>query len=556
MKKGLAPKSGAMFCAIRFCLFRVTLAVLAGLAFTTMAQPANDNFANRIVLTGDNLTVSGSLSNATSEAGEPLLPGISSGQTAWWTWTAPSNGIVSLSVSGTGFAPLLTVYTGSDLADLSLVASNLYQMCYSDGVCGCHWREYNELTLHVARGQAYQISVDSAIITDASFPNELSSSPVFTTNVIAGGDLQLGLQFTAAPANDDFDNAINLMGTRTQIASSNAGATKQLGEPDPLGNPGGSSVWYTWTAPATGRVSLSTNNVPPYLPPSSTEGSSSTITIISEGPGLSCGSETNENPLPQFFPLLAAYTGTAVNALTPADCLLMGLSAYPYAVEFDAVKGQTYQIAFDGNMGTTGDITLYLSLTKPASNDNFKNRIPLHGINVAVTGFNAGATSEPGEPALPGSVGKSVWWSWITPVSGTATIDLTGSDYTFPVGVFTGSTLANLTGVATNSGGVSFAAVQGQTYQIAVDDSAGLTGEIKFTLQIPPVELPLMQSRSSGKLTVLEYGASPGEVVLLQSSSDGSNWKNVKTATARQHQVSFTVGGNGSGTLYRALVVD
>jgi hypothetical protein len=110
--------------------------------------------------------------------------------------------------------------------------------------------------------------------------------------------------------------------------------------------------------------------------------------------------------------------------------------------------------------------------------------------------------------------------------------------------------------VATNSGGVSFAAVQGQTYQIAVDDSSGLTGEIKFTLQIPPVELPLIQTRSSGNTTLLEYSASPGEVVLLQSSSDGSNWKNVKTATAHQHQVSFTVGGSRSGILYRALVVD
>ncbi len=548
MNKGFQPKSGATLRSVHFWLFCIALSVFAGLARTTMAQPANDNFANRIILTGDNLTVSGSLSNATSEANEPLLPGISSGQTAWWTWIAPSNGIVSLSITGTGFEPLLTVYAGSDLTDLSLVASNIYQVCYSDGDCGCHWRERGGTTFHVARGQAYQISVDSLIFTDAS-------PGAFTTNVIAGGNLQLGLQFTPAPANDDFDNRITLKGTRTRIASSNAGATKQSGELDHLGNPGGSSVWYTWTAPATGRVSLSTNNIPQYLPSSSTDGQGyGLIDILIISP--SCGMETNMNPLPQFFPLLAAYTGTAVDALAPADCLPMGLSAYPYATEFDAVKGQTYQIAFDGNMGTTGDITLYLALTKPASNDNFKNRISLHGINVAVTGYNAGATSEQGEPALPGSVGKSVWWSWTAPVSGTATIDLGGSDYTFPIGVFTGTTPANLAGVATNAGLVTFAAVQGQTYQIAIDDSSGLTGEIKFTLQIPPVELPLIQMRSSGNLTLLDYSASPGQVILLQSSSDGSTWKNVKTATAHQHQVSFTVRGNGSGTLYRALVVD
>ena len=33
---------------------------------------------------------------------------------------------------------------------------------------------------------------------------------------------------------------------------SNVGATKEPGEPDHAGDPGGASVWYTWTAPADG----------------------------------------------------------------------------------------------------------------------------------------------------------------------------------------------------------------------------------------------------------------------------------------------------------------
>lgn len=543
----------------------IVLAVLASLAVTAMAQPVNDNFANRILLTGESLAVSGSLSNTTPETGEPSLPGISSGQTAWWSWTAPSNGIVSLSINGTGFEPLLTIYTGSDLSALSLVASNIYQTCYEDGECGCHWRERGGVTFHVARGQAYQISVDSAIITDASIQPistplpggaiMLGLGPVFTTNILAGGSLQLGLQFTPAPTNDDSQNAIRLTGMHTHIAASNAGATKQPGEPDHLGNPGGSSVWYTWTAPASGRATLSTNNIPPYLPPSSTEGGGegSVITIITFP---SCGAEIDENPPPPYFPLLAAYTGTSVDALSPADCQPIWLSAYPNAVEFDAVKGQTYQIAYDGNMGTTGNIILYLGLTKPASNDNFKNRIPLHGINVAATGFNAGATSEPGEPIIPGSVGKSVWWSWTAPVNGTASIALDGSDYPFPVSVFTGTAITNLSGAATNSGSVSFEAIQGKTYQIAIDDSAGLTGEIKFTLQVPPVELPLLNTRRSANFTLLEYQALPHQVVLLQYSVDGVNWKNIGTATAHQNTVSFVVRSNARDNSYRAFVID
>jgi hypothetical protein len=305
----------------------------------------------------------------------------------------------------------------------------------------------------------------------------------------------LGFQFTPAPVNDDFENRTGISGFRVHLSASNIAASKQPGEPNHSGNPGGSSVWYSWTAPASGRVTLSTNEVLAYSPPSSSDGGLGGIIItwptgggiiIGGGyPPPTCGNEIDQNPPPSypFYPVFAAYTGTAVNLLTPANCLPMSLGSFPNAVEFDAVKGQTYQIAFDGNMGTTGDIPLYLALTKPASNDNFKNRIKLHGIDVVATGYNAGATHEPGEPAISDSIGKTVWWSWTAPVGGTVSIDLSGSDYSFPVAVFTGSTLAKLQMVAEDSGGVSFDAVEGQTYQIAIGDSAGLTGAIQMKLQ-------------------------------------------------------------------------
>ena len=522
-----------------------------------------DDFANRTVIFGPDYWISGSLSNATIEAGEPFIDGVSSGQTVWGTWTAPSNGIVTLSVNGTGFSPLLTVYTGSDLPSLSLIASNNYLTCYEHSECGCHWRVRGQTTFHVARGEAYQITVDSAIITDASWVLQTtpwySWSVMSTTNVPAGGDVQLGLQFTPAPVNDDFENRVKLSGSRLSTAASNAGATKQSGEPNHLGNPGGSSVWYSWTAPASGRVTLSTNEVPAYSPPSSSGGGVTIITIGWPGPPPTCGNEIDQNPPPIFYPVFAAYTGTAVNSLTPANCLPVSLDAFPNAVEFDTVKGQTYQIAFDGNMGTTGDIPLYLALTKPASNDNFKNRIKLHGIDVVATGYNAGATHEPGEPAIGDSTGKTVWWSWTAPVGGTVSIDLSGSDYFFPVAVFTGSSFARLRMVATDSGGLTFEAVEGQTYQIAVGDHAGLTGAIKLELQAPIVDLPLFQTvRRPANSALLRYPASGGQVILLLRSNDGANWQNVRTGVANRGMVEFLVrpAPADDGPYYRAIVVD
>ena len=574
-------------------------------------QPLNDTFANRAVIYSSwpsaTNWISGSLSNATSETGEPFIDGVSSGQTVWGTWTAPSNGIVTLSINADTFSPLLTVYTGSVpllypptlgvfpgsaitesvFTNLSLIASNNYLACYEHSECGCHWRERNQITFHVASGQAYQICVDSAIITDASWVlqnvpvgdpvpagaiwarmQEFGSGywslyvPVLTTNVLAGGNVQLGLQFTPAPKNDDFVNRIKLSGSRVFTNASNAGATKELGEPNHSGNSGGSSVWYSWTAPASGRVTLSTNEVPAYAPPSSSDGGFGlgVITVWNGPPGPpNCGNEIDQNPPPVFYPVFAAYTGTAVASLTSANGLPAALAAFPNMVEFDAVKGQTYQIAFDGNMGTTGDIPFYLELTQPASNDSFAKRIPLHGIYVEATGYNAGATHQTGEPVFGSSSGKTVWWSWTAPVSGTVSIDLGGSDYAFPVAVFTGATLGKLQMVSENSGGVSFEAIAGQIYQIAISDFGGLTGVIDLKLEAPIVELPLLRvTKNSFNSAQLFYAASAGQVILLQRSKDGTNWQNLQESTASSHTIQFSVRPSpaGNGPYYRAIVVD
>src|SRR5205823_12684953 len=51
------------------------------------------------------------------------------------------------------------------------------------------------------------------------------------------------------PANDGFSTAPVLIGSVGAINGSTANATKEPGEPNHAGNPGGSSVWYQWTAP-------------------------------------------------------------------------------------------------------------------------------------------------------------------------------------------------------------------------------------------------------------------------------------------------------------------
>jgi hypothetical protein len=549
----------------------VCLALVASCG-PSFAQPTNDNFASRGSLPSTNITVYGSLAGASLEAGEPVLPEVSSGQTAWWTWTAPANGIVTLSAAGTDFSPLLAVYLGSDLLNLWLVASNNYVSQYEwcAGNTTCHWQVRDQATFHVTQGQAYQVAVDSAIMTSArvtyswGLPGLWSTNQqvLWSTNVPAGADYRLGLQFTAAPTNDDFAHATWVHGPRLRLSASNAGATSEPGEFEHLGNTGGSSVWYAWTAPASGRVTLSVEPMPVYAPPSSFGdglGLSQIIQIIGTGP-LPCTVESPLLPLPRFFPVFSAYTGSSVGALTSAGCLPLALTGYDHAVAFDTVKGETYHLAFDGNQGTTGSTPLCLALTKPAVNDAFEHRLALHGIYVIARGYNAGATPQEGEPAAaPGSTGKTVWWSWTAPVSGTVSLDLSGSDYAFPVAVFTGATLGDLSLVATNSGTLSFTATAGQTYQIAVSDLEGLTGAINLVLSAPIVGLDLYGMKShSPRLALLSYNAIAGQKVLLERSSDGSNWQRVRTTVAHRALLHFLVhpAPSASGPYYRAIILD
>ncbi|HEY3913197.1 MAG TPA: immunoglobulin domain-containing protein [Verrucomicrobiae bacterium] len=76
----------------------------AALPCLGQAPPPNDNFSNRIALTGNPVAFSGSLVGATLEAGETpnavnqasLYLGTNTFKSVWWTWTAPQSGLVTV----------------------------------------------------------------------------------------------------------------------------------------------------------------------------------------------------------------------------------------------------------------------------------------------------------------------------------------------------------------------------------------------------------------------------------------------------------------------------
>ena len=73
-----------------------------------------------------------------------------------------------------------------------------------------------------------------------------STSATLTQNVSGG------------VTNNNFASATAISGSSATATGTNVGATKETGEPAHAGNAGGHSVWWTWTAPTTGTVTLDT----------------------------------------------------------------------------------------------------------------------------------------------------------------------------------------------------------------------------------------------------------------------------------------------------------
>lgn len=125
------------------------------------------------------------------------------------------------------------------------------------------------------------------------------------------------------------------------------------------------------------------------------------------------------------------------------------------------------------------------------ANNNFANRIVLNGTSVSTTGTNVGATGEAGEPNLS-SPNQTVWWSWTAPTSGTVTINTVGSNFDTVLGIYTGSAVNSLNSVAFSDDAfgfygpseVTFQAVAGRTYQIAVDGYSRSQGSINLNIDL------------------------------------------------------------------------
>ncbi len=202
----------------------------AGMAqrYAPSSNFGNDFFANRTLLQGSNGSISGSTVGATRESGEPYHWSSTGGASVWHKWTAPRSGLVTVDTAGSNFDTILAVYTGTSVSALTRIVNN-------DDV-----------------GSSLQSSVQFSAMAGVEYEIAVDGYGALT------GNYNLRWSLPAGPANDFFAARLKIYGASGTTSGTNTGASSETGEPLHASVTGGASIWFSWTAPATGPVTFNT----------------------------------------------------------------------------------------------------------------------------------------------------------------------------------------------------------------------------------------------------------------------------------------------------------
>jgi M6 family metalloprotease-like protein len=213
--------------------------------------------------------------------------------------------------------------------------------------------------------------------------------------------------------------------------------------------------------------------------------------------------------------------------------------------------------------------TMSATLTDPGAvqrpaNDNFASAQGLTGNSATATGTTRGATREINEPDHSTDTDgfswlgdHSVWYGWTAPSSGPVSFDTCQANIDSILAVYTGSSLGSLSRVTDNNNNcpsdwgskVTFNAVAGTTYRIAVGDAGGLR-EDNFTLRVIDMTPPKVKSVKPANGA---KGVSPGtNVIAAFSEPMAASSLSTTTFTLRKQganaSVSATVTYNPATT--------
>ena len=240
------------------------------------------------------------------------------------------------------------------------------------------------------------------------------------------------------PPNDNFANRSIINGSLVTITNSMFMATLEPGEPS-HGDGGAASIWWSWTAPDSGSVTI-TASVPDSIDvfvgtslkslTSVASGSTATFNatagttyaIAASGPptgevtinlalyAMQLGSPTNgaHFPVGSNIPLGVVAPTNHISLYHVAyyanGTLLGNTIRAPFSLLWTNPPSGVYAVtAVAGDSQNHTIQSRPISITVTPTNDDFTNRTMITGANLTLTNSLAGATLESGETALGGS---------------------------------------------------------------------------------------------------------------------------------------------------------
>ncbi|MBL8002957.1 MAG: T9SS type A sorting domain-containing protein [Flavobacteriales bacterium] len=286
----------------------------------------------------------------------------------WFTFVAPASGVTSLSTSaGTLTDGVMAVYSAPSCN------GTMTQVACNNNGTGMPLLNLSGLTA----GATYYVR----------FWGNGSLSGTF--NICA---------FDASPANDNPCGAVSLPVNTSCVNTSgtNAFATATSGIPAPgCGSAPTTDVWYTFTAPATGAVNISTT--------------AGTLT----------------DAVMALYAATTCSSGFSVIACNDD----FGGGYMPYLQVTGLTPGTTYYVRIWGYSGGTGTFSLCATSFTPVAGDDpcTANALTLSTSCTGTTYSNTGATISTGipTPGCGGLSGGDIWFSFTAPTSGFASFRTT-----------------------------------------------------------------------------------------------------------------------------------
>ncbi|MES2923884.1 MAG: hypothetical protein V4819_20185 [Verrucomicrobiota bacterium] len=385
---------------------------LGGLA----AAQNMDQFANALDLSDRVLTYTGYYGTAaTAEPGEPAHAGSPAAHSVWFQYAAPADGVYAFGEWTNGSSARIAIYTGSAVTALTRVAQGVTRVVFK-----------------MQAGVRYHIALDTE-----------------------GPDVYFLRAYPTGGA-DEMADALAIPADLPQrVHGNNMLATRSPTDED-LRPPYAPqyTVWWRWTAPATGAVRLD-------------------------------GRDSDFGPMVDVYEQVPG--GTQIKKNT-------GLQTFGMLV----TAGYQYWFRFDQFMDYgPGEINFWLEWmpTTPPPNDNIAAAIDLGNAPVACDGgWIFFATPEAGLPqeymglpqyGIPGD--RTIWWKWTCPRSGHYRFSPRGSDWAPELLVYTGTppAISIITGLQ-DPDGVRIQATAGVQYWVKLRD-----GQFRCTrseLNIHPAE--------------------------------------------------------------------